>query len=91
MSKKDLYLNSEHISSTTTLSVKTYSINGIPVCMSWYGCDKHKREACQFLLSRQFGTILVCGLTGNDLDQEMDKINTVPEDCPLQRGERMSL
>lgn len=80
---EDLYLKNDHTSEVKTLEVKTFAINGIPVCLSWYGCEKHKREACQFLLQRKFGTMLVCGLTGDDLQQDHNKINPVPKNCPL--------
>ena len=84
----DPYLRNKHTTDLVTLEVKTFAINGVPVCMSWYGCDKHNREACQFLLQRHFGGILVCGLNGEDILQEADIINPVPESCPLHNKKR---
>ena len=82
----DLYKEHKRTSGTATIKVKTFEIDGIPVCQSWYGCEKHKRESCQFLLVRRYGTIKVCGLTGEDLPDIPDTINRVPDNCPLRRG-----
>ena len=82
---KDLYKNNKHTRDSAPIVVDRFYINDIPVCMSWYGCDKHPREACRFLLARRFGTIPVCGLTGEDMRTEADVINRVPDDCPLHK------
>jgi len=80
---EDLYLKNKHSISHKTLNIETFAINDVPVCLSWIGCDKHKREACQFLLQRKFGTVLVCGLTGDDLPQLIDEINQDPCKLPV--------
>ena len=85
---KDTYLNCSHTQDEVGLTVKRYYIDNIPVCMSWYGCVKHPREACQFLLVRHFGTIPVCGLTGEDMNTQPDIINAVPDWCPLHYPKR---
>lgn len=85
---EDFYLKNKHTATTTTLTVDTFYINDVQVCMSWYGCNKHKREACRFLMERKFGTVLVCGYTGNDIDQIENGITPVPEDCPLNKLEK---
>ena len=83
---KDLYAKYDRKIGKKILEIDTFFIDGTPVCMSWYGCKDHKREACQFLLQRQFGTILVCGLRGDDIHQIADSITAVPDECPLHRG-----
>lgn len=88
MKNEDLYKKYIRKSDTVTMEVSRFYIKNIPVCMSWYGDKDHEREACQFLLSRRFGTIRVCGLTGEDLPNDPDVINRVPEDCPLHKKER---
>ena len=83
MKATDPYKKHKHTSSFTTLTVEKFAIDGIPVCMSWSGCAKHPRMACQFLLVRRMGSIKVCGLTGQDLDEFPDVINPVPASCPI--------
>lgn len=45
---------------TQTINIKTYYVDGIHTCMSWYGSSEHAREACMFLGSMKFGTVNVC-------------------------------
>ena len=78
------YEDAKHEREKTQIEVDRFTMNGEPTCLSWYGCDKHKREMCQFLLARKFGTVYVCGLTGADI-YEHDKSPTIRplKDCPL--------
>jgi hypothetical protein len=66
-----------------SLEVKRFYINDTPVCCAWFGCENHQRKMCQFLIYRRMGTQPVCGLTGEDMDNNIDRINRVPHNCPL--------
>lgn len=60
-----------------------YFIDGIPVCCAWWGDDKFPRMMCKFYGSRKFGCQPVCMMTGEDLHEEPNIINRVPETCIL--------
>lgn len=84
---KDTYKNNTHTRDNTPLLVERFYINDIPVCNSWYGCDKHPTEACMFLRFRKFGCVPYCLYLGQDCNDEMDVVNRALDDCPLHKGE----
>lgn len=85
---EDLYTKNKHETKTAVVEIDTYYINDIPVCMSWYGCDKHKPEVCKFLSFRKFGFVPICSLLGRDCNDNPDLINRVLDECPLHIKEK---
>lgn len=80
---KDIYNKHNHTKETTTISLERFYMDGIPVCISWYGDDKHPTEACVFLQFRKLGLVPVCAYLGKDTNDEPDTINRVLDECPL--------
>ena len=80
---KDTYNNNKHTRDAVPMMVDRFYINDIPVCNSWYGCDKHPTEACMFLRYVNFGTTPLCMYLGQHCNDEMDVINRVLAECPL--------
>lgn len=81
------YEDAKHESSKTTIEVERFTINGEPACLSWIGCDEHKREMCQFLLNRRLGTVYVCGITGEDIYEVKDTPTIRPhKNCPVWKS-----
>lgn len=79
---KDKYLLHKHTSETISIETKLYFIDGIHVCLSWFGDDKHSREMCPFLWWQNFGTIPFCSLLGQTIHYKDFIVS--PEDCPLK-------
>lgn len=83
MTDEDLYGRHKRTLEVVSITAHRFYIDDVPVCMAWYGDNEHDRMACKFLLARHFGMVPVCGLTGDDLPNEPDVINKVPDTCPL--------
>lgn len=81
-----LYYQWERTTEIVPIMVRKFAVQGLPTCLSWYGDDNHQREACQFLLTRHFGTIFVCAFSGADIQNYGDDENNLlqpPENCPI--------
>lgn len=83
----DTYYNNRHTRKFAEITVERFYINDTPVCLSWYGCDKHETEACVFLRFRKFGTVPYCTFLDQDCNNEPDTINCVLADCPIHKEE----
>ena len=66
-----------------TITVKSFTIDGKPVCYAWAGCDNHPQQVCQFLLTYSFGTQFECGLTGDKIHQNIDNFIEPVKNCPI--------
>lgn len=64
-----------------TIRVERHSVDAKPACMAWYGGQGKRRRACQFLAFGRFGTIPVCGASGDTLHD--DPLITPSDRCPL--------
>lgn len=82
-----LYNKNKRTRDTVTIEIVRFYINDIPVCYSWYGSEQHPRQICKFYNTKNFGTIGVCGWVGEDIDAEHNKINKVPDFCPLHKDD----
>lgn len=83
---KDTYLLHKHTSETITIETTLYYVDGVQVCLSWYGNDEHPREMCDFLLWRKFGSQPICGISLNGIDDDPKHpgLCVAPEHCPLK-------
>lgn len=81
----DTYNNNKHTRKNFSIQIEGFFVNDKPVCLSWYGCDKHETEACMFLRFRKFGTVPYCTFLSEDCNDEPDVINEVLENCPIHR------
>ena len=62
-----------------TLEVEAYKTDdGRPTCCYW-----HPDQSCQFLGSRRFGTVNVCGACFEDLNRYDDMFLKPCEGCPV--------
>lgn len=70
------------MSEIRTIKVKAFRCrDGSPTCAS----DVPKRDYCQFLLTKYFGTVDVCGITDTLINRDKDGVGWLrPVDgCPV--------
>ncbi len=70
-----------------TIELERYMVDSYPTCLSFYGGDGIEPEICKLLMKEKYGTILVCGYSGDVLDYYMvlnyDFLTIPSDNCPL--------